>query len=125
MIAHRASRDIARCRRKYGDAWLEYERRVPYLFIPVSISDISQSLRQANGANICFSTSSKEVDDMTAGFIPYSEPGLIKACIHFVHNCLLGSRQGDLADAVMKARDGEFDKKTNVPRFAVLSLEMR
>ena len=36
MIAHRASRDINRCRTKYGDAWLEYERRVPYLFIPVS-----------------------------------------------------------------------------------------
>ncbi|KAF5003369.1 hypothetical protein FDECE_10075 [Fusarium decemcellulare] len=37
MIAHRASRDIHRCRRKYGDAWLEYERRVPYLFIPYVI----------------------------------------------------------------------------------------
>lgn len=36
MIAHRTSRDIARCRRKYGKAWDEYERRVPYLFIPVS-----------------------------------------------------------------------------------------
>lgn len=35
MIAHRAWRDISRCRTKYGDAWLEYERRVPYLFIPV------------------------------------------------------------------------------------------
>ncbi|OAA57702.1 Delta(24(24(1)))-sterol reductase [Cordyceps fumosorosea ARSEF 2679] len=34
MIAHRASRDIHRCRQKYGEAWLEYERRVPYLFIP-------------------------------------------------------------------------------------------
>ncbi|KAF5668408.1 delta24(24(1))-sterol reductase [Fusarium denticulatum] len=37
MIAHRAARDITRCRRKYGDAWLEYERRVPYLFIPYVI----------------------------------------------------------------------------------------
>ncbi|KAF4595118.1 Delta(24(24(1)))-sterol reductase [Ophiocordyceps camponoti-floridani] len=37
MIAHRASRDIHRCRIKYGDAWLEYERRVPYLFIPYVI----------------------------------------------------------------------------------------
>ena len=36
MIAHRAHRDITRCRAKYGEAWLEYERRVPYLFIPVS-----------------------------------------------------------------------------------------
>jgi Delta24(24(1))-sterol reductase len=36
MIAHRASRDINRCRTKYGDAWREYEERVPYLFIPVS-----------------------------------------------------------------------------------------
>ncbi|KJZ79666.1 hypothetical protein HIM_01135 [Hirsutella minnesotensis 3608] len=37
MIAHRAARDIHRCRTKYGDAWLEYERRVPYLFIPYVI----------------------------------------------------------------------------------------
>ncbi|KAF3762901.1 hypothetical protein M406DRAFT_342020 [Cryphonectria parasitica EP155] len=37
MIAHRASRDIERCREKYGDAWKEYERQVPYLFIPYVI----------------------------------------------------------------------------------------
>ncbi|KAK2015271.1 ergosterol biosynthesis ERG4/ERG24 family protein [Colletotrichum eremochloae] len=34
MIAHRAARDIHRCRQKYGDAWTQYEREVPYLFIP-------------------------------------------------------------------------------------------
>ncbi|KAK5114625.1 hypothetical protein LTR62_002197 [Meristemomyces frigidus] len=37
MIIHRAFRDIQRCREKYGDAWLEYERRTPYLFIPYVI----------------------------------------------------------------------------------------
>ncbi|GAB1314058.1 C-24(28) sterol reductase [Madurella fahalii] len=37
MIAHRAWRDIHRCREKYGDAWKEYERQVPYLFIPYVI----------------------------------------------------------------------------------------
>lgn len=36
MIIHRAVRDIQRCRAKYGKAWEEYERQVPYLFIPVS-----------------------------------------------------------------------------------------
>lgn len=36
MVIHRASRDIRRCRERYGEAWFEYERRVPYLFIPVS-----------------------------------------------------------------------------------------
>ena len=36
MIVHRAWRDITRCREKYGKAWEEYERRVPYIFIPVS-----------------------------------------------------------------------------------------
>jgi delta24(24(1))-sterol reductase len=36
MIIHRAWRDITRCREKYGKAWEEYERRVPYIFIPVS-----------------------------------------------------------------------------------------
>ncbi|KAK5222578.1 C-24(28) sterol reductase [Exophiala xenobiotica] len=34
MIIHRAIRDIQKCRRKYGKAWEEYERQVPYLFIP-------------------------------------------------------------------------------------------
>lgn len=38
MIAHRAYRDIERCREKYGADWEEYTRRVPYLFIPVSRS---------------------------------------------------------------------------------------
>lgn len=37
MILHRALRDIQRCRAKYGKAWDEYERQVPYLFIPVSV----------------------------------------------------------------------------------------
>ncbi|KAL2863790.1 c-24(28) sterol reductase [Aspergillus lucknowensis] len=37
MISHRALRDIQRCRIKYGEAWTEYEKRVPYLFIPVRI----------------------------------------------------------------------------------------
>lgn len=36
MIVHRAWRDITRCRIKYGETWLEYEKRVPWLFIPVS-----------------------------------------------------------------------------------------
>ena len=39
MITHRALRDVQRCRTKYGKAWEEYERRVPYLFIPVSKND--------------------------------------------------------------------------------------
>ncbi|KAI9819822.1 MAG: C-24(28) sterol reductase [Thelocarpon impressellum] len=37
MIAHRALRDIQRCEAKYGEAWKEYKRRVPYLFIPYVI----------------------------------------------------------------------------------------
>lgn len=36
MIAHRTRRDIIKCRNKYGKAWEQYEREVPYLFIPVS-----------------------------------------------------------------------------------------
>jgi Ergosterol biosynthesis ERG4/ERG24 family len=38
MITHRAVRDIQRCRAKYGEAWREYERRVPWLFVPVSFA---------------------------------------------------------------------------------------
>jgi len=37
MIAHRALRDIQRCEAKYGEAWEEYKRQVPYLFIPVCL----------------------------------------------------------------------------------------
>jgi delta24(24(1))-sterol reductase len=37
MILHRARRDIQRCRAKYGESWTEYEKLVPYLFIPVCI----------------------------------------------------------------------------------------
>ncbi|PLB45041.1 ERG4/ERG24 ergosterol biosynthesis protein [Aspergillus steynii IBT 23096] len=37
MIAHRARRDINKCKRKYGDAWVQYEKQVPYLFIPYVI----------------------------------------------------------------------------------------
>jgi Delta24(24(1))-sterol reductase len=35
MILHRARRDIQRCRAKYGESWTEYEKLVPYLFMPV------------------------------------------------------------------------------------------
>ncbi|KAG6995677.1 delta(24(24(1)))-sterol reductase [Physcia stellaris] len=35
MISHRAWRDTQKCRARYGKAWEEYERRVPYLFIPI------------------------------------------------------------------------------------------
>lgn len=37
MISHRAYRDIKKCEAKYGEAWQEYKRQVPYLFIPVSL----------------------------------------------------------------------------------------
>ena len=36
MIIHRTIRDTQKCRKKYGKAWKEYERQVPYIFIPVS-----------------------------------------------------------------------------------------
>jgi Delta24(24(1))-sterol reductase len=46
MIVHRASRDIQRCRVKYGDAWTEYERTTPYLFVPVSRGSRASDGRQ-------------------------------------------------------------------------------
>ncbi|TEY68303.1 hypothetical protein BOTCAL_0121g00270 [Botryotinia calthae] len=36
MVLHRAHRDIQRCRANYGRSWEEYEKAVPYIFIPVS-----------------------------------------------------------------------------------------
>ena len=55
MILHRTYRDVQKCRKKYGEAWTEYEKQVPYLFIPVShlFYSIGQGLTQK-------STSSKE-----------------------------------------------------------------
>ena len=46
MIIHRATRDIERCKAKYGKYWEEYERKVPWLFIPVSVYDTSTILAQ-------------------------------------------------------------------------------
>ncbi|OQE41446.1 hypothetical protein PENCOP_c005G06577 [Penicillium coprophilum] len=37
MIGHRAMRDIHKCKVKYGKTWDEYEKQVPYLFIPYVI----------------------------------------------------------------------------------------
>lgn len=45
MILHRAYRDIQKCSAKYGEAWKEYERQVPYLFIPVSSTALSKVTR--------------------------------------------------------------------------------
>lgn len=37
LLVHRALRDDKLCHEKYGDDWLEYKRRVPYVFIPYVI----------------------------------------------------------------------------------------
>ncbi|MBC7172137.1 MAG: hypothetical protein H5U40_06920 [Polyangiaceae bacterium] len=34
LLVHRALRDDARCATKYGEAWDEYRRRVPYRIVP-------------------------------------------------------------------------------------------
>ena len=63
MISHRALRDIQRCRTKYGEAWAEYERRVPYLFIPVSTSLQQSKDHPADFSfSMCFKASREEVD---------------------------------------------------------------
>ncbi|KAI4270783.1 MAG: hypothetical protein L6R38_007016 [Xanthoria sp. 2 TBL-2021] len=47
MISHRAYRDIQKCEVKYGEAWQEYKRQVPYLFIPVLMSRLLLSCYSA------------------------------------------------------------------------------
>jgi delta24(24(1))-sterol reductase len=37
MIMHRAARDEARCREKYGEDWVKYTSIVKYRFIPFII----------------------------------------------------------------------------------------
>lgn len=54
MIVHRARRDIQRCRERYGEAWKEYEKRVPWLFIPVSFPLPSYGTRKANMCSMLF-----------------------------------------------------------------------
>ena len=56
MITHRASRDIARCRERYGETWMEYERRVPYLFIPVSFAPPCLLFDRSNRNSTCFNS---------------------------------------------------------------------
>ncbi|PRT55119.1 Delta(24(24(1)))-sterol reductase [Wickerhamiella sorbophila] len=34
MILHRCDRDMKKCAAKYGDDWVEYRKRCPYIFIP-------------------------------------------------------------------------------------------
>lgn len=53
MIVHRATRDIERCRRKYGAAWTQYEKEVPYLFFPVSLK-IRQTRAYLREARLIF-----------------------------------------------------------------------
>lgn len=52
MILHRAYRDVQRCREKYGEAWAEYERRTPYLLIPVSVP-ILRAIFQLTPPSMC------------------------------------------------------------------------
>ena len=46
VVLHRANRDIAHCRAKYGEEWKEYERLCPYLFIPVFTPSLTNSNEQ-------------------------------------------------------------------------------
>lgn len=57
MIVHRAYRDIQRCRERYGEAWKEYERRVPYLFIPVSLILMRSGPPNTDSCAVCYISS--------------------------------------------------------------------
>lgn len=34
VLIHRTHRDLTKCRKKYGDDWIEYEKQCPWLYIP-------------------------------------------------------------------------------------------
>lgn len=61
MILHRAWRDLQRCHSKYGEAWEEYERQVPYLFIPVSRASVNlNSILQLTALSMSFNYPSSQ-----------------------------------------------------------------
>jgi delta24(24(1))-sterol reductase len=65
MIIHRAYRDVQRCKAKYGESWEEYERLVPYLFVPVSLHSISSSVF----ANLLIVCLLKTAENASLGYI--------------------------------------------------------
>ena len=71
MITHRALRDIQRCEEKYGEDWQEYKRRVPWLFIPVSvISPRYEGCGHVDRLTDACSTFSNS-DNLTVRFLEY------------------------------------------------------
>ena len=89
MIIHRTTRDIARCRRKYGEAWKQYEREVPYLFIPVSPRRrFSQGLEYVRSWQIC-STLFREYRPWAVG--PWGFSSLVLDARHFLLSYALSS----------------------------------
>jgi delta24(24(1))-sterol reductase len=89
MIIHRALRDSQRCRAKYGKAWEEYERRVPYIFIPVSV--IPLELCENLNADLKHSMSSNLPNLVTKGGLSVTFDSLAallcKASAGLVYGC--------------------------------------
>ncbi|KAL8807074.1 MAG: hypothetical protein Q9182_000907 [Xanthomendoza sp. 2 TL-2023] len=75
MIGHRAYRDIRKCEQKYGEAWEEYKRRVPYLFIPVITGPVARFARQIAGHGYIVAAPSSYHEFIGPEPLAYDGPG--------------------------------------------------
>lgn len=74
MMVHRTRRDIKKCRLKYGKAWEEYEKAVPYLYIPVGLSNM-QLLATAHTLFSIFSKAPALILNLAPGSYITALPG--------------------------------------------------
>lgn len=92
MIIHRAIRDIQRCRKKYGKAWEEYERQVPYLFIPVSLVVPRLHELSTNQPLVCILITHEELTPSASDYLKQGSE-LVKAFCVDSEQMLVTSRQ--------------------------------
>ncbi|KAI4161703.1 MAG: hypothetical protein LQ342_004711 [Letrouitia transgressa] len=94
MISHRALRDIRKCEAKYGEAWEEYKRQVPYLFIPQQqqmTGPVSRFARQIAGHGYIVAAPSSYHEFVGPEPLAYDAPGTDAGNVYKIQKaCVLG-----------------------------------